>query len=90
MAGLAENDHRQIMRSLLEISEENVTPDPDKLLRENRLAHALLAAPFPILADLPPRVGGVSLLGLIVWIIERIQQFPPDDLHQETRSPSNG
>ena len=33
VAGLADNDHRQIMRSLLEMSEDNVTPDPDKLLR---------------------------------------------------------
>lgn len=34
VAGLAENDHRQIMRSLLEMSEENITVNHDKLLRD--------------------------------------------------------
>jgi ubiquinone biosynthesis protein len=32
VAGLAEKDHRLIMRSILEMSEDNVTPDHDKLL----------------------------------------------------------
>ena len=34
IAGLAEKDHRQVMRSILEMSDEGVAPDPDKMLRD--------------------------------------------------------
>jgi ubiquinone biosynthesis protein len=34
IAGLAEKDHRQVMRSILEMSDEGIAPDPDKMLRD--------------------------------------------------------
>lgn len=34
VAGLAEKDYRRIMRAILEMSEENVTPDHDRLLQD--------------------------------------------------------
>lgn len=34
VAGLADRDHRLVMRSLLEMSEDHVVPDHDKLLRD--------------------------------------------------------
>jgi len=34
IAGLAEKDHRQVMRSILEMSDEGVAPDADRMLRD--------------------------------------------------------
>ena len=34
IAGLAEKDHRQVMRSILEMSEEGIVSDPDRMLRD--------------------------------------------------------
>jgi ubiquinone biosynthesis protein len=34
IAGLAEKNHRQVMRSILEMSEEGVVPDGDRMLRD--------------------------------------------------------
>jgi ubiquinone biosynthesis protein len=34
IAGLAEKDHRQVMRSILDMSEEGLVDDPDRMLRD--------------------------------------------------------
>jgi len=34
IAGLAEKDHRQVMRSILEMSDEGIAPDADRMLRD--------------------------------------------------------
>jgi ubiquinone biosynthesis protein len=34
IAGLAQKDHRQVMRSILEMSEEGLVDDPDRMLRD--------------------------------------------------------
>lgn len=63
IAGLAEKDHRQVMRSILEMSEEGIVPDADRMLRDvEEFSDQHLNQP---LADI--RLGNVlnSLLDLL-------------------------